>query len=359
MKAAVCREFGKPLVIEDLTLAEPNRGEVKVRIKAVAICHSDILYASGAWGGDLPAVYGHEAAGIAEAVGPGVEGISPGDHLVVTLIRSCGQCRYCCQGKAVLCDHEHALDKNSPLRGESGTPVVQGLRTGAFAEFALVDQSQAAVIPRDIAFDAASLLGCGVITGLGAVVNSARVPAGSRVAVIGTGGVGLNAVQGARLCGAETIVALDVSDAKLEAARTFGATHGINVTQEKPRRVLRDLTGGHGVDYIFVTVGSKAAIEQGISLLRRGGTAVIVGMTGLGEKAVFEPLITADWCQKIIGSKMGETRVKMDIPWLVSQYRQGKLLLDELVSHRFGLEEINEAIAEVERGEVLRNVIVF
>ena len=124
-------------------------------------------------------------------------------------------------------------------------------------------------------------------------------------------------------------------------------------------RVLRDLTGGHGVDYIFVTVGSKAAIEQGISLLRRGGTAVIVGMTGLGEKAVFEPLITADWCQKIIGSKMGETRVKMDIPWLVSQYRQGKLLLDELVSRRFGLEEINEAIAEVERGEVLRNVIVF
>jgi Zn-dependent alcohol dehydrogenase len=359
MKAAVCQEFGTPLVIEDLTIAEPNQGEVKVRIKAVAICHSDILYAAGAWGGDLPAVYGHEAAGIAQAVGPGVKGIEPGDHLVVTLIRSCGGCRYCAQGKAVLCDSEHALDQVSPLKSASGEPVVQGLRTSAFAEYAVVDQSQVAVVPKDIPFASASLLGCGVITGLGAVVNTAKVPAGSRVAVIGTGGVGLNTIQGARLCGAETIVALDISDSKLEAAKKFGATHEINITKEKPRRVLRDLTGGHGVDYIFITVGNKAAIEQGISLLRRGGTAVIVGMTALGDKVAFEPLITADWCQKILGSKMGETKVKIDIPWLVSHYRKGTLLLDELVSNRYPIEQINDAIAEVERGQVLRNVIVF
>lgn len=359
MKAAVCRDFGKPLVIEELDIAEPNQGEVKVRIKAVAICHSDILYAGGAWGGNLPAVYGHEAAGIVEEVGPGVKGIEPGDHLVVTLIRSCGSCRYCSQGKAVLCDSEHALDRTSPLKTAAGEAVVQGLRTSAFAEYAVVDQSQVSVIPKEVPFESASLLGCGVITGLGAVVNTAKVPVGSRVAVIGTGGVGLNSIQGARLCGAETIVALDISDSKIEAAKKFGATHGINVTKENPRRVLHDLTDGHGVDYIFVTVGNRAAIEQGISLLRRGGTAVVVGMTAAGEKVAFEPLIAADWCQKIIGSKMGETKVKIDIPWLVSHYRKGSLLLDELVSNRYPLEQINEAIAEVERGEVLRNVIVF
>ncbi len=359
MKAAVCREFQKPLVIEEVELAPPRTGEVLVKLAACAICHSDILYAEGAWGGDLPAVYGHEASGIVETVGHGVTSVKPGDHVLVTLIRSCGACHYCTQGEIVLCETAFPLDKQTPLHTRDGQPVAHGLRTAAFAESVVVEASQLAPIPRDVPLESACVLSCGVITGLGAVVNTARVQSGSSVAVLGTGGVGLNSVQGAAIAGAEKVIALDLADSKLEASLGFGATHTVNVERENAKKAVFGITGGRGVDYLFVTVGAKNAIEQGFRLLGRGGTLVVVGMTANGVKIEFDSCKFAAIEQRLLGSKMGSTRLVTDIPRYISLYQQGRLKLDELISGRYPLEHINEAIAEVNQGNALRNIIVF
>ncbi len=359
MKAAICTEFGKPLVVEEVGIDPPQAGEVMVKLAACAICHSDIPFMEGAWGGDLPTVYGHEAAGVVEETGPGVVGVAAGDHVVVTLIRSCGRCFFCAQGEPNMCEGKFPLDAESRLHFAQGGPVNQGLRTGAFADYALVDESQLVRIPGEMPLDSASLLACGVITGLGAVVNTARVPAGSSVVVIGTGGVGLNSIQGARLSGAHPIIAIDLADSKLEAARAFGASHAVNSSADDAKAVVRSLTQGRGADYVFVTVGSAKAIEQGLRLLRRAGTLVVVGMPPSGVTAAIEPLILADKGQHIVGSKMGSTRLGVDVPKLVRLYQEGRLKLDELITARYPLAEINEAIAAVKRGEALRNVILF
>jgi len=359
MKAAVCREFGKPLVIEDVSLADAGPGEVRVKIKAVAICHSDILYAEGSWGGDLPAVYGHECAGVVEAVGSGVTSVEVGDHVVVTLIRSCGQCRECTRGNPVSCDTIFPLDKKTPLADSKGKPVVQSLRTGGFAEYVVVHESQMVSVPDSLPLISAALLACGVITGFGAVTNTAKVPPGSHVVVIGTGGVGLNAIQGARISGAQTIIAVDIADNKLDAAKSFGATHGVNSKTENVKARIREITGGRGADYVFVTVGVKSAFDQSYGLLAQGGTAVLVGIPASGVMSEIDPGAMAVSSQNILGSKMGSSRIQVDIPNLVALYEQGRLKLDELVTKTYPIEEINEAIAAVKRGEALRNVIVF
>ncbi len=359
MRAAVCYDFGKPLVIEELEIDPPQAGEVKVKLAACAVCHSDIHYMEGAWGGKLPTVYGHEAAGVVEETGPGVTRVKPGDHVVVALLRSCGCCYYCAQGDQHMCETEFPLDREARLHGKSGVAVEQGLRTGAFAERVVVDQSQVVEIPEEVPLESASLLACSVITGLGAVVNTAKVPSGSSVVVIGTGGVGMNSVQGAMLSGAHPIIALDLAADKLEAANAFGASHTINSKQEDAAEAVRRMTQGRGADYVMVTVGSKAAIQQGLGLLRKGGTLVIVGMPASGVMAEIEAVEFANDCQRILGSKMGSTRLQVDLPKLVALYQQGRLKLDELISGRYALEEINEAIASVKRGEALRNVIVF
>ena len=297
VKAAVCREFARPLVVEEVELASPAAGQLRVRVVACAICHSDIHYADGAWGGSLPSVFGHEASGVIEEIGAGVEGFQVGDHVVVTLIRSCGHCYYCSEGHEVLCEGVFSLDEAGPISAADGSPITQGLRTGAFAEQVVVDPSQVVAIPRDVPFDSASLLACGVITGLGAVVNTARVAAGANVVVIGTGGVGLNSIQGAALSDCTPVIAIDISDEKLAAAKGFGATHGINSAREDAAKGVRALTGGRGADYVFVTVGVKAVIEQGFALIRKGGTLVLVGMPASGEIAGFEPLTVANDCQ--------------------------------------------------------------
>lgn len=359
MKAAVCYEFGQTLVVEDITLDPPQRGEVRVKLAACAICHSDIHYAEGAWGGQLPAIYGHEAAGIVTELGANVTGVKTGDHVIVSLIRSCGACYYCAQGDTVLCEASFEIDVSGRARNAEGKPVLQALKTGAFAEEVVVDQSQVVPIPKAMPLESASLLACGVITGLGAVTHTARVTAGSSVVVIGTGGVGLNSLQGAVLSGANPIIAVDLNDAKLEAAKTFGATHTVNAKAKNPQQAIRDLTEGRGADYVFVTVGNTKAMQQGHSFLRRGGTLVIVGMPAVGERLEFDVLDFADSAQTMLGSKMGSIQPKVDLPKLVDLYQQGKLKLDELITKTYPLEEINEAIAAVKRGEALRNVIVF
>ncbi|GAB4260878.1 MAG: zinc-dependent alcohol dehydrogenase family protein [Pararhodobacter sp.] len=358
MKAAVCREFGKLLTIEDVILRAPGPGEVQVKIGAVAICSSDLGYLDGAWASQLPAVYGHEAAGRITAIGDGVRGHAVGDAVVVTMIRACGQCRQCITGKPFLCSARHDRG-NGVLSLPDGTVVEHGLDTGAFAEEAVVHASQIARIPDDLPMDLASLLACGVITGTGAVINTAQVEAGSSCVVIGAGGVGLNTIQGARLSGAAKVIAVDISDDKLEAARDFGATDVLRADMKGLRKAIMGLTGQQGADYVFVTVGAIAAYQTAPSLAAKGGTVVMVGMPPSGAAMEVEPVIVAATAQTLKGSFMGGTVVQRDIPYLVDLWRQGRLKLEELISRRYHFDQINEAIASSRSGSARRNVIVM
>ena len=355
IRAAVCRSFGEPLVIEEVELAAPEGREVEVTLEACAICHSDITYASGAWGGDLPAVYGHEASGRISALGPNTKGYDIGDRVIVTLIRACGTCPECSKAAPAICS---GAVRTAPLVTLSGETIFQAMHCGAFAEKVVVDTSQIAPIPDAMAMDAASLLSCGVITGVGAVINAARLRAGEDVVVIGAGGVGLNAIQGAKLAGARRIVAVDLSEAKLADARAFGATDGILASEETPWADLRGLTG-RGADAVFVTVGAAAIYETAPRYLAPGGRVVMVGMPPSGQNATYAPDILASLGQSLVGTKRGDTVLARDSPWLADLYLQGRLQLDELISGRWKLDQINEAIADTKSGNARRNVIVF
>ena len=359
MKAAVCREFGKPLVIEEVNLADEGPGEVRVKIAAVAICHSDITYADGGWGGTLPAIFGHECAGVVERVGQGVTTVKAGDTVVVTLIRSCGHCHGCSRGMPVTCSTQFPLDAKSPITDAKGNPIVQSMRTGGFAEYVVVHESQCVAVSPSIPAPSASLLACGVITGFGAVTNTAKVAPGSHVVVIGTGGVGLNSIQGAHVSGARTVIAVDIADNKVEAAKKFGATHGVNSKTADVTAKVMEITEGHGADYVFVTVGAKQAFDSSYAMLAKGGSMVMVGMPASGVMSEIDPGTMAAYSQNILGSKMGSARIQVDIPNLVGLYKQGRVKLDELVTKTYKLEDINEAIDAVKRGDALRNVIVF
>jgi S-(hydroxymethyl)glutathione dehydrogenase/alcohol dehydrogenase len=361
MKAAVCYEFGKPLAVEEVKIDPPQAGEVKVRLAATAICHSDIHFLNGDWGGKTPVVAGHEAAGVVEEIGEGVTLVKPGDYVVVSLLVACGRCFNCVTGAPYICEGEFALNTESRLHTRQGEPIRHGMRTAAFAEYAVVDQSQTVKIPEEMPLDRAALLACGVITGFGAVVNTAQVKPFSSVVVIGVGGVGLNTVQGAMFAGAHPIIAVDLLDNKLTAARAFGATHTINATQqETPEEAVKELTSGRGADYVFVTVGSPKAVAQGFEMLGREGTVVIVGLPKREATVTFPVFpIVLGGPRRIIGSRMGSTRLSVDVPRLVDLYQHGRLKLDELITARYPLEQINEAIEVVEKGEALRNVIVF
>ncbi len=356
MRAAICRSFGEPLTIEEVELDPPGRGEVRVDIEACAICASDIHAMDGSWGGDLPAVFGHEASGRIAAIGEGVTSVAPGDHVVVTLIRSCGRCFFCESGHGQLCEHDFALGSEHRIHA-ADTDVQQGVYTGAFAEAVVVDQSQVVAISADLPFEAAALLACGVVTGYGAVVNTAQVAAGESAVVIGAGGVGLNSVQGAVTSGAQPVIAVDIDDAKLEFARSFGATHVVRADATDARERIVALTNGRGADHVFVTVGSTAAVEQGLTFLRRAGTLTVVGMTAVGDYARIETSAFASSGQRILGSFMGSTRPRVDIPKLAALHAQGRYQLTELITGRFALEDINEAIDQVRRGDAIRNIV--
>jgi Zn-dependent alcohol dehydrogenase len=357
IRAAVCRAFGEPLTIETLELAGPGPGEVRVRVQAVAICHSDVSGVDGAWGGTLPIVYGHEAAGVVAEVGDGVD-LEVGQSVVVTLIRACGECRRCQRGEFVACTTTFPLDERSPLTTPDGETIVHGLRTAAFAEQVVVHESQVVAIDDAIDPKAASLLACGVITGVGAVVNTAAVEPGSTVVVIGCGGVGLNVVQGARLAGAGAIVAVDVQPAKLDLARRLGANH-VAVAGGDVATVVREVSDGLMADYVFVATGSPAALGGALALVGSMGALVVVGMPPEGVSGSYDPGWLAGLNQRILGSKMGTSVIARDIPALLARYRAGELELDGLVSRTFGLDQINEAMDEVRAGSALRNVIVF
>ncbi len=358
MKAAVLHDFGKPLVIENIDIESPKAGEVKVRLAATAVCHSDIHVLKGELGGKTPLVAGHESAGYIEEVGEGVTSVKVGDPVVLSLIDHCGVCLYCRTGLPHLCEADMPLRKESRL-SKKGKPVGQVLRTGSFAEYAVVHNSQVVKIPKDMPMDRAALLGCGVITGFGAVVNTARVQSMNSVVVIGAGGVGLNSIQGAAFSGAYPVIAVDVLPAKLKAAKMFGATHTVNGKNVDPIEGVKKLTGGRGADFVFITVGSAKAMEQGLMMTGRRGTAVIVGLPKVGENISFSPFVFIDAERNLTGSFMGSTNLQVDVPKLVELYKAGKLKLDELVTAHYPLEKINIAIDKVLKGQALRNVIMF
>ena len=354
IKAAGSRTFREPLVIEDVVLADPGPGQVEVTLEACAICHSDISFIDEAWGGVLPAVYGHEAVGHVTAAGPGARR-TVGTRVLVTLMVNCGQCRCCASGKAAHC--ETGLDQMATLSLPDGTPVSQGMNCGAFAEKVVVKDSQTQEIPMDIPASSAAVISCGVITGLGAAVNTAQVRPGEVVVVIGAGGVGLNAIQGARLCGAARSVAVDMVPEKLDTALEFG-TDGLLASQDAPWEALRQIAP-QGADVVLVSVGALPAYNSALRYLRSKGRAYAVGMTHSGQSAGYEPVMLAYYGHRIEGSLMGDTVLARDIPWIVDLYGQGRLKLDELVSGTWALDQINEAIADTKSGAARRNVIVF
>ena len=356
IRAAVCRAFGAPMAIETLHLAPPRAGEVRVRVEAVAVCHSDIHFADGGWGGALPAVYGHEAAGRVIDAGPGVEGLAPGDPVIVTLIRACGRCAPCASGRPVHCAGP-PREPDHPLTTPEGEAVHQAMDSGAFAEAVTVHASQVAPIPGDLPMEAACLLSCGVITGVGAAVNTAGVRPGQDVVVIGAGGVGLNAIQGARLAGARRIVAVDLVADKLEAAREFGATDTVPAGQDRPWRAARAALG-RGADAVIVTVGAAGAYDAAPRYLAPSGRVLAVGMPHGGATASYEPLAMAFAGTGVVGSRMGDTVLARDIPWMVDLWRQGRLELEALITGRWRLDEIDAAIADTRAGRARRNVIV-
>ena len=356
VRAAVSRRFAAPLSLEKVSLRAPGIREIRVRIDAVAICQSDLAFIDNHWGADLPAIWGHEAAGTVLDTGPHAR-VSPDTRVVVTLIRSCGQCAACRCGLVVGC---RAKPTGSPaLHDMQGSVITQGMDTAAFADTVLVHDSQVVPIPDAVASDVASLLACGAITGFGAVVNTAALPAGTASVVIGTGGVGLHAVQGARVQRSDPIIAIDTDDERLAVARRVGATHTVNPAHENPVEAVAEATNGDMADTVFVTTGAQAALESAHALVAAAGTLVLVGMPANGVTLPLDAGTLASLNQRVLGSKMGTSIPGRDIPRLFELYSRGDLFLDELVTRRYPFDQVNDAIDDSRRGTGIRNVVVF
>jgi Zn-dependent alcohol dehydrogenase len=299
-------------------------------------------------------------AGCVEDVGANITSVKPGDPVIVSLLEACGTCFYCVSGRPYFCETKVTYDVRGTLTNQRGEDVIQKARVGGFAEYVLVHESQLVKIADDLPMDVASLLACGVTTGFGAVVNRAKVPPMSSVVVIGTGGVGINSVQGALTCGANPIIAVDILDSKLARAKEFGATHGVNAKATDAIAAVKDLTGGKGADYVFVTVGSSAALQQAFAMLARRGSAVMVGLPPATDPPVSLPAGEFALTEKTVtGGFMGSIRLQVDIPGIIALYKADRYKLDELIAGRYPLDRINEAIESSAAGEALRNVIVF
>jgi S-(hydroxymethyl)glutathione dehydrogenase/alcohol dehydrogenase len=363
MKAAILYKFGEPLVIEDVNIDPPRRGEIKVRIAACGVCHSDIHSFKGEHGNPpLPAIGGHEVAGIVEEIGEGVNYVKPGDHVAVGIAPAgCGHCYYCSIGLSNMCTTNHlylaAPGKMVTQKGKRCTQLAGAV--AGYCEYTVLPEVNVVKIPDDMPFDRAGLLACGVISGWGAVVNRAQVKPNSSVLVVGCGGVGLNAIQGALYSGAYPIIAYDVMDSKLEAAKTFGASHTINAKKEAdPLKKVRELTYGRGADYVFQAVAGIDILRQAFMMSAMDGMTVVIGH-GFGEKlTAFTPTDFMSG-KRLTGSAMGATRLRLDIPRLIELYYAKRLKLDELISGHYPLERINEAVDSMLKGNVIRNIITF
>ena len=359
MKAAVLREVNTPMEIEEVAVSKPGPREVLVRTVAAGVCHSDMHFYNGTYPGQFPLILGHESAGVVEQVGEDVHYVKPGDHVITCLSVFCGHCEFCLTGHMSLCQEpETARGKDEdPRVGTRETPVGQFASLGSFAEYMLVHEHAVAKIREDMPLDRAALIGCGVTTGVGSVIHTANVEPGATVAVIGCGGIGLSCINGAYIAGASRVIAVDMVPRKLELARKFGATDVINAGEGDAVEQVKELTGG-GVHYSFEAIGLKVTAEQAFGMLRTGGTATIIGMIPPGDMVTIHgPELLSE--KKLQGSFMGSNRFRVDMPRYVDLYLQGRLHLDDLVSSRIKLSDVNDALLALETGEVARSVIMF
>ena len=359
MKAAVLHKTGSPLEIEDVSISKPGPHEVLIRTVAAGVCHSDLHIIEGSYPATLPIVLGHESAGIVEQVGSEVRTVKPGDHVITCVSAYCGHCEPCLTGHMSICgssDTRRQEGEESRL-SLNGNPIPQFWNLSSFAEYLLVHEHACVAIRKDMPLDRAALIGCAVTTGVGAVIHTSSVRPGETVAVIGCGGIGLSAINGADIAGAGRIIAVDTLPEKLEMARRFGATDLVNPADGDPAEQIRELTGG-GVHHSFEAVGLKKTAEQAFEMLRFGGTANIIGMIPVGVKIELSGI---DFMmeRRIQGSSMGSNRFPVDMPRFIDFYLQGKLKLDEMVARHIKLEEINDAFAELKTGKTARSVIMF
>lgn len=369
MKAIVFTDPETPVSLEDVTLAPPKAGEVRVRVAAAGVCHSDLHVRRGEWDVPAPLVMGHEGSGVVTELGDGVTSLAVGDHVVLCWVPSCGECRFCERGEESNCERVTTLinaegtlfDGTSRLSRTGKTGEGSGLHhflgVSAFAEEVVVPVSGAIKVRQDAPLDVIAVVGCAVATGIGAVTNTAEVRPGSSVVIIGCGGVGLNIVQGAKLAGAAQIIAVDVVGEKLAMATQFGATHTVDASAGDALEQIFPHAPA-GVDYAFDAIGKPATTEQAIAMLGIGGTAVVVGLPADGETASFQPLVLAMGGQRILGSHYGSVRPAQDIPELVDRYMSGELLLEPLISGRRALDEAAAALDDLQAGGVLRTLLV-
>lgn len=356
MRAALLRGVGEALEVrDDLELEGPGPGEVRVRLSATGVCHSDLSLQDGTLPHPMPCVPGHEGAGVVVAVGEGVASPAEGDHVIISWVPPCGTCASCLGGQPNLCAALGLGSMPAPHLKHAGEAVFAGIGTATFAEETVVPSSAAIRIDEDVPLDVASLIGCGVMTGVGAAINTARVVPGSSVVVIGCGGVGVNVIQGCRLAGAAEIVAVDLVDQKLEWARRFGATHGVN--PDALTATVQQVTGGRGFDYAFEVIGRPETIRAAWDATRRGGTTTVVGAGRLDAMVSFSAFELFYSEKALLGCVYGSADVRTDFDRLLRLWRQGRLDLEGLISRRIGLGDINEAFAAMQRGEVIRTVV--
>jgi NDMA-dependent alcohol dehydrogenase len=362
-KAVLCRTTGEPVAVEEIEVEFPRRGEVMIKMAACGICHSDLSATNGTIPMPAPLVLGHEGAGVVVAVGEGVTEYAIGDHVLSSFVSMCGRCRYCQTGRPQLCDQAAKAAISLPdgsvrTRDLEGRPLNIFSGCGVMAEYATLHVDNVVKIGADVALDRACLIGCGVMTGVGAAVNTAKVEPGSIAVVFGCGGVGLNAIQGCRIAGAAMIVAVDLSDAKLELARSFGATHAMNSATPDLVKALRKLTGG-GADYAFECVGKGDIVAQAYGVLAKGGKAVVVGVAAPKDTTTIRTGSLTFEEKTLTGSYFGSARPRQDFPRLLALYREKRLKLDELVTRRYRIDEAPQAFADLAEGRNARGVIVF
>lgn len=365
-KAAVCKEIGSKLEIADVDLAPPQAGEVRVRLGASGVCHSDLSVTTGQLLQPLPAVLGHEGAGTVVEVGEGVTNLAEGDHVVISWVPQCGTCYFCARDQGELCEVGSMaimtgglLDTTSRF-SLGGQSLFHMAASGTFSEETVVPAMGAVKISDDIPLASAALIGCGVLTGVGAALNTASIRPGDSVAVVGAGGVGLNVIQGAKLAGAERIIAVDMVEGKLERARDFGATDAVNASDGNAVAQVQELTSGRGADVAFEVIGLESTVMQTFEMARRGGQAVIVGVPKMESRFDVDVALSLVMGEKQVrGSWYGSSNVHRDIPMLAGLYQEGKLKLDELVSRTITLDQVNDAFEAMGSGEVARSVIDY
>lgn len=366
--AAVHTEVDKPLEVRhDIEVADPGPGEVKIKIGASGVCHSDLSVQNGTIPLPTPIVLGHEGAGTVTALGEGVDGVAVGDQVVLSFVPSCATCYFCTHGQPFLCEKNAMAVMGGMLDGttrltSSGAPLHQMAFCGTFGEEAVVPAISVVKIPGDVPLKVAALIGCGVLTGVGAAMNTATIHEGDTVAVIGCGGVGLNVIQGAKLAGAGEIVAIDMFDSKLEMARQFGATTTVQVGEggQDPMSAVQGASGGRGADVVFEVIGLGPTMDQAVNLARTGGEIVLVGVPRMDVFLSLPAALTFLYFNKSVkGCWYGSADVRHDVPKLLGLYAEGKLKLDELISREIGLDGVNDAFDAMQKGEVARSVIVY